>query len=330
MTTTNQKEIEDAKIVDFDDEINQAFEECEEEIDCDDSTDDYEESNEPDQSINDKSENPKEEKPETEKMKGFDDYTKKLLGFDAFKQEIERYINQRANEDELFAKKVNSEKKNIDDCTKYILKAVKESGQSGFPDHIIYGLAVHYYDEENIDMEKIKDITINNCQIVKNDFVELTEEEKQNARQKAMKRLEDEQYNKMKKKDTPKKVTSSDFVNSVIYKSNHYYYSEEKNLLRKNGTTVCSYTDDDKVAYMLLKADREFGKNSEKEGIMHKNIINLAKLDYIIDKDKPFLDRTTKNLISEDEANTLYKERTESVDEKKKETIVQNEQLTLF
>lgn len=64
----------------------------------------------------------------------------------------------------------------------------------GFHDDEIFGMAVHYYDE--IDIEVGKPI---NGHIVVNHTVELTAEEKEEARKDAMQRAENEAYNKMMK-----------------------------------------------------------------------------------------------------------------------------------
>ena len=57
----------------------------------------------------------------------------------------------------------------------------------------MYGKATHYYDEEEIEVGKPS-----NCQVVVNHTVELTAEEKEQARQKAIQKVQDEAYTKMK------------------------------------------------------------------------------------------------------------------------------------
>jgi len=67
-----------------------------------------------------------------------------------FKTVIENHLNQLAANDNLFAETLKKENKNIDDCCTYILNQVQKSGQMGFADEEIFGMAVHYYDEDNI------------------------------------------------------------------------------------------------------------------------------------------------------------------------------------
>ena len=44
------------------------------------------------------------------------------------------YLEQRAEEDALFAKNYRNPAKNIDECVTYILNYVKKSGCNGFTD----------------------------------------------------------------------------------------------------------------------------------------------------------------------------------------------------
>ena len=73
---------------------------------------------------------------------------------DHFKRTIQMYLEQRAAEDALFAKNYRNPAKNIDDCVTYILNYVQKSGCNGFTDGEIYGQAVHYYDENEIEVGK--------------------------------------------------------------------------------------------------------------------------------------------------------------------------------
>ena len=112
---------------------------------------------------------------------------------DYFKQTIQSYLQRRAQEDELFALRYANPKKNIDDCITFILNYVKQSGCNGFADDEIYSLAMHYYDEDDIDIGK----PLTNCKVVVNHTIVLTEEEKAEAHAKAMQRATDEAYRKL-------------------------------------------------------------------------------------------------------------------------------------
>jgi len=115
-----------------------------------------------------------------------------MKGTEHFKNTIKAYLDNRANEDELFAETYAKLNKNIDDCITYILNVVRKSGCNGFSDDEIYSMAVHYYDEDSITAGNPI-----NCQVFVNHTVELTAEEKEQARQEAMKRATNEAYSKL-------------------------------------------------------------------------------------------------------------------------------------
>ena len=126
---------------------------------------------------------------------------------DYFKQTIQAYLEQRAAEDPLFAPVFANPNKNIDDCCTYILNTVKASGCYGFGDDEIYSMALHYYDEADIEVGAKMDM-----QVIVNHTVVLTEEEKAQARQEAIKKATDAEYAKMtqgKSKPVAKKTEST-------------------------------------------------------------------------------------------------------------------------
>jgi len=120
---------------------------------------------------------------------------------DYFKLTIQRYLEQRAQSDELFAPRYADPKKNMDDCITYILNYVQQSGVNGFADDEIYSLALHYFDEDGIDIGKPV-----NCNVVVNHTIVLTEEEKAEARQRAIQKVQDEAYAKMKQSSAKPKA----------------------------------------------------------------------------------------------------------------------------
>lgn len=130
-----------------------------------------------------------------------------------FQTEIQSYLEQRAEYDELFARSYRNPLKNIEDCVTYILNEVQKSGCNGFADDEIFGMAVHYYDEADIEIGKPI-----GCKVVVNHTVELTEEEKAEARKEAIKRAESEAYSRMtKRKTTPKKENSNNGQMTLLF-----------------------------------------------------------------------------------------------------------------
>lgn len=110
-----------------------------------------------------------------------------------FNQTIQSYLEQRAEYDDLFARLYRNPLKNIEDCVTYILNEVQKSGMNGFADEEIFSMAVHYYDEADIEVGKPI-----SGKVVVNHHVELTAEEIAQARQDAIKRAENEAYAKLK------------------------------------------------------------------------------------------------------------------------------------
>lgn len=92
---------------------------------------------------------------------------------DPFKRTIQAYLEQYATTDELFAENLKNPSKNIDDCVTYILNTVQKSGCNGFEDDEIFNMAIHYYDEDKIEVGKPI-----SGKVVVNHQVEITEEEK--------------------------------------------------------------------------------------------------------------------------------------------------------
>lgn len=118
-----------------------------------------------------------------------------------FRQTIKAYLDERAQNDELFAVSYAKENKNMDDCVTFILNQVKRSKCMGLTDEEVYSLAVHFFDED--------DIEIGNsiaCNVIVNHTVELTEEEKAQARQEALKEYQAEQLRKMQKRTNKPKT----------------------------------------------------------------------------------------------------------------------------
>ena len=119
---------------------------------------------------------------------------------DSFKQAIKAYLDKRAEEDSLFAPKYANEKKSIDECCSYIMGEARKRGNAiAISDEEVYGMAVHYYDEDDI---KINRLPVSSPAKP----VELTEEDKKAARDRAIARLAEEQYQTLRKKNVRKKA----------------------------------------------------------------------------------------------------------------------------
>ena len=98
----------------------------------------------------------------------------------AFFDSMESFIRQKMDANDLFAKKVCNPKKNIEDCITYVINTIEKSRYKGVCDNDVYALAVHYYEEDEVEVGKPI-----NCRVVVNHQVELTPEEIAEMRQKA-------------------------------------------------------------------------------------------------------------------------------------------------
>lgn len=74
-----------------------------------------------------------------------------MKGTEQFKEIIQSHLKKQASEDALFAPVYANKNKNIDDCITYILNQVQKSGCNGFADEEIFGMAMHYYQEDNVN-----------------------------------------------------------------------------------------------------------------------------------------------------------------------------------
>lgn len=118
-----------------------------------------------------------------------------------FKEAIKNYLDKRAQEDALFRAKYETTTRTIDDVVTYILNEVKASGCCGFSDDEIYSMAVHVIDEPTLEIGKpIK------CNVVVNHHIELTEEEKAQQRELALKRFQDEELRKLQTRNSKPKA----------------------------------------------------------------------------------------------------------------------------
>lgn len=125
---------------------------------------------------------------------------------DSFNRAIKAYLDKRAEQDPLFAPKYANPKKSIDECCSYILGEARKRGNAvAISDEEVFGMAVHYYDEEDIKVNKLPAGQKTSVSSPVPKPVELTEEEKKAAREAAIVRLAEEQYQSLKKKTVKKK-----------------------------------------------------------------------------------------------------------------------------
>lgn len=135
-----------------------------------------------------------------------------MKGTDSFKKVIEAHLQEMAAADQQFAAKLQNKKNNIDGCITYILNTVKKSGCNAFADEEIFGMAVHYYDEENVEAGKPV-----NCNVVVNRVPELTEEEKKQAKQEAINQAIAEERQRITKKAVKKAEQPKEVIQQSLF-----------------------------------------------------------------------------------------------------------------
>jgi len=120
-----------------------------------------------------------------------------MKGSEVFKETIKAHLEKKAGEDPAFMLSYLKENKNIDDCISYILNKVQESQYNGYADEEIFSMAIHYYDEDNIEIGKS-----NVNRVVVNHHVELTTDEKEELKEQAIREVIAEEKSKVKAKHT--------------------------------------------------------------------------------------------------------------------------------
>ena len=117
-----------------------------------------------------------------------------------FEKAIKAFLDDKAGKDPAFAEKYKSEKKNITDCCKFIIAEVKKSckgNEAACTDEYVFGLVMHYYDEENI---KAPD-KAPSCRVVVPGDIKLSEADRTEAREEAMRRLKEQEVQEQMRKE---------------------------------------------------------------------------------------------------------------------------------
>lgn len=100
------------------------------------------------------------------------------------KEAIKAHLDALAQKDPLFAAAYAKPGKNMDECFDYILGEVRKEGMAVYKsDQEVYGMAVHYYEEDDLKVSKIpKEERVRTAAPV----APLSEEEKAKIRQEAV------------------------------------------------------------------------------------------------------------------------------------------------
>lgn len=83
---------------------------------------------------------------------------------ETFENIIQSYIENRAKDDSLFAETCKKANKSIKGCCKYIYAQAKNMAKGGkvigIDDDTVFGWAVHYYDEDDIETDEVDDKSV--------------------------------------------------------------------------------------------------------------------------------------------------------------------------
>ena len=95
----------------------------------------------------------------------------------SFKQVIQSYLEERAKRDSLFVASFAKPNKNIDECCNYIIGEARKRGGNAvcMSDDEVFGLAIHYYDEDDIKVNKQTNYKVSDVSVKKEAATELPE-----------------------------------------------------------------------------------------------------------------------------------------------------------
>lgn len=123
-----------------------------------------------------------------------------MQGTELFQKRIKEHLDGKAATDTAFAEKYANEKKSIEECCDFIIGEVKKTKRIGFDDDEIYGLAVHYYDED-----ECKPDGHHSCRVICDVAPVLTEEEKAKLADEAKAEYKQEVIRKMQEEERERK-----------------------------------------------------------------------------------------------------------------------------
>lgn len=110
---------------------------------------------------------------------------------EAFKKHIEAYINGQVEADPMFADIFKKSERSIDDCISYLLNWVKASGSQIVAKEEIYGQVIHFYTENLAPGTNIR------AHVVCATRAQLTEEDKREAYQEALRQYQQNELAKL-------------------------------------------------------------------------------------------------------------------------------------
>ena len=114
---------------------------------------------------------------------------------DVFVEHIQRWLDEEMKKDAQLAGKVKAGSKTVEMACNYVLSEVKKSGRCGFDDAEVYGMVRHFFDEDDLQDPGEQDVQ----RIVVPEHIELSEQEKAEELEQALKAYRNEQIAKIRR-----------------------------------------------------------------------------------------------------------------------------------
>ena len=114
---------------------------------------------------------------------------------------IRNYMEERCANDPILAIKYANPSKSIEKALNYVASEVQKSGLTIMDSDSVFGLVMHYYDENLDDVPNV------NCKIAV--AKELTDEERAEAKAEAMELYKEEQMRELRRQSLPKPKTAT-------------------------------------------------------------------------------------------------------------------------
>jgi len=113
----------------------------------------------------------------------------------SFENVIKSYLDDFVIKNPEFVNKYENPNKSIEECCSFICEEVQAMKVNGLSDEEVFGLAVHYFQED-----KIKATGKSLANVVVNHAIDLTQEEKDKVKQKAIEQYQEQLIKNQKTK----------------------------------------------------------------------------------------------------------------------------------
>ena len=129
-----------------------------------------------------------------------------------FKKRLTEMILDESDRDFELAEKLKDRSKDMDSCCAYVLQEVFDSKFSGFSDQEVVNMAKNYWKND-----EPKKLFTGQCKVVINSHLEFTEEEKREAKERALRELVEEEKSKMKSRGRVQQKNANENVQPDLF-----------------------------------------------------------------------------------------------------------------